>query len=273
MAHKFITSLYDQFELEKREIDLVLCHALEINTAGLFIYRKEIDKKTQHHIIKMLKKRSEGVPLAYLTGVKEFWTLELEVNQHTLIPRPETELIIELLLKWTTESFTGKLLDLGTGTGAIALSFAMHRTQSKVSAVDYSQACVDTAQKNQQKYQLNNVNIKHSHWFSAITEKSFDYIVSNPPYIDEDDPHLTSLKHEPISALTAKNKGLADLFHIIEQSKHHLKNNGCIMLEHGYDQYEAVQKHLKEHGYLNIVSHKDLAGINRITTAQYKNTS
>ncbi len=270
MTHPFIASLYDQFTLDKREIDLVLCHILEVNTAGLFIYSKEITEKKQDTIIQMLQKRNDGVPLAYLTGFKEFWTLELEVNQHTLIPRPETELIIELLLKWTVESFSGKLLDLGTGTGAIALSFAIHRTNAQVHAVDYSPECVNTARKNQQKYHLKNVTIKHSNWFSNVTEKSYDYIVSNPPYIAEDDQHLAALKYEPISALTAQNNGLADLFHIIEQSTQYLTNNGCIILEHGYDQYQAIQACLKNHGYCNIISHKDLADIYRITTATYK---
>ena len=269
MPQSFIDTLYDQFNLSKREVDLVLCHVLNVNTAGLYIYHQEISQEQQNDIIKLLEKRAKGIPLAYLTGQKSFWTLDLMVNEHTLIPRPETELLIELLLNWCNDDFSGTVLDLGTGTGAIALSFAESRPHATVHAVDFCQHCVTIAKKNQDKHHLTNVKIQHSNWFSALSSQKFDFIVSNPPYVAEGDPHLSALKHEPITALTAPNNGLADLFHIIDNAPKHLNNNARLMLEHGHDQHQAVQNHLQTRGYKEIVSHKDLAGINRVTSALF----
>jgi release factor glutamine methyltransferase len=266
-TNKFIQNLYQQFNLNKSEIDIVLCYVLNINTAQLFIYDKQISTKTQQTIIDVLKQRTDGKPMAYITGTKHFWTLDLIVNQHTLIPRPETELIVELILKWTTDNFSGKILDLGTGTGAIALSIAQLRPLAKISAIDSSKECVNTAQLNQKKYTLDNVKIYQSNWFVNIANEKFDFIVSNPPYIAEDDKHLEALKYEPITALSAKNNGFSDLEHIIQKAQLYLKSGGTLLLEHGYNQSQTIQKMLSENNYTCIKSHHDLAGIPRVTTA------
>ncbi|MBL4661898.1 MAG: peptide chain release factor N(5)-glutamine methyltransferase [Alcanivoracaceae bacterium] len=268
MTENFIKGLYQNHNLAKREIDLILCHVLNINTAALFIFNQQIPEKPRQDILHLLQQRQDGKPLAYITGKKAFWTLDLKVNQHTLIPRPETEQIVELILQWTRKDFSGKLLDLGTGTGAIALSIAQERPQAHITAIDFSQECVKIALHNQQKHALHNVKIFQSDWFQRIENDKFDFIVSNPPYIAENDQHMHELKYEPVSALTAKNNGLADLLHIIQQAPTHLHKNGFILLEHGYDQHMQVQKHLAENNYTKIKTHKDLAGIPRITSAQ-----
>jgi len=268
-AQLFFQSLYQQFHLDKREIDLIICHALNINTAALFIFDKNISNTQQTYIKSLLKQRSDGKPYAYITGFKEFWNLTLKVNEHTLIPRPETELIIELILMWTDKDYTGKILDLGTGTGAIALSIASERPSSRVTAIDYSPECVEIATYNKNKYNLSHVEILQSNWFGNIMSNDYDFIVSNPPYIIENDPHLNDLKYEPISALTAEDNGLKDIKTIILQAKKHLKNEGKILLEHGYNQKNDVQSLLNYHGYTNIETHNDLAQIPRVTSAKY----
>ncbi|VAW36302.1 Peptide chain release factor N(5)-glutamine methyltransferase [hydrothermal vent metagenome] len=267
---EFIKSLYQNNDLAKREIDLIICHVLGINTAALFIYAKDISQSQQHNILNFIQQRNDGKPLAYITGFKEFWTLNLKVNQYTLIPRPETEQIVELMLQWTDNKFTGTLLDLGTGTGAIALSIAQQRPNAKITATDISHECIKVAQYNQHKYSLTNINIFQSNWFESIGNDKFNYIISNPPYIAENNKHLKHLKHEPVTALIAQENGLADLFHIIQQAKKHLNNHGTILLEHGFNQHKEIQEYLNQNCYYNIKTHKDLAGISRITTAQYE---
>jgi len=269
-THHFLKNLYSQFDLAKREVDLLLCYMLKINTAGLFVYDKKISKELRQHIIDKLKLREKGMPLAYITGIKQFWTLDLKVNQHTLIPRPETEQIIEIVLQQTEKDFNGTILDLGTGTGAIALSLAQERPLADITATDISAKSLQVAEFNKNNYALNNVSFLESNWFSGITDEKFDYIISNPPYIAENDPHLTDLKYEPISALTAKEDGLFDLFLIIRQARSYLKHNGMIILEHGYDQHQRVQNYLRENRYNCVKTHYDLSRTPRITTANFQ---
>lgn len=268
-APLFFQSLYQQFNLSKREINLILCHALNINTAALFIFEKNIAKVQQIHITNLLQQRQDGKPFAYITGFKEFWNLTLKVNQHTLIPRPETELIVELILKWTNKKFTGNILDLGTGTGAIALSIASERPVSHITAIDYSSECVEIATLNRNKYKLKHVDIFRSNWFESVRSDDYDFIISNPPYIAENDPHLSDLKYEPISALTAKDNGLQDIDLIISQARNYLNNKGKILLEHGYNQKEDVQSLLKHYGFNDIETHNDLAKIPRVSSATW----
>ena len=262
-----IQNLKKQYQLDKREIEIVISHILNINSAGLFIYDKELNKQQLNNIHQLLAKRQQGIPFAYLTGVKDFWSLTLKVNEHTLIPRPETELIIEYILGKTTADFEGSILDLGTGAGAIALSLALERPKAQVTAIDQSAMCVKTARENKEKYQLNNVEIFQSNWFEKLEGRTFDFIVSNPPYIAQDDKHLSDLKFEPYSALVADDNGYSDLEHIIKQASNHMNRNAELILEHGYNQHEVVQQKLLANCYLNVKSHPDLAGIQRITTA------
>ncbi|MCF6318691.1 MAG: peptide chain release factor N(5)-glutamine methyltransferase [Proteobacteria bacterium] len=274
-AQTFFQSLYQQFNCDlncdKREVDLIICHVLNLNTAGLFVCEKELSLKEKQQITKLLKQRIQGKPLAYITGIKPFWNLDFKVNKHTLIPRPETELIVELFLKWTDEDYTGKILDLGTGSGAIALSIANERPNCQVTATDLSPECIQIAKYNQQKHKITNADIFQSDWFNQITATKFDYVISNPPYIAEGDIHLDNLSYEPISALTALDNGCKDLKTIIENARNYLTVGGKLMLEHGYDQHDQVQVLLRKNGYTDIFTHNDLAGIPRITSARHIN--
>lgn len=263
--HQPLKNFYQNTKLEKREIDLVICHVLKINTAELFIWNKQLEESQMNQILEFIKQRENGKPLAYITGHKEFWTLDLIVNEHTLIPRPETELIIETVLELTDDSFGGNILDLGTGTGAIALSIAKERPHSQVTAIDFSNDCVEIARKNQIHNQVHNAKFLQSNWFSNLDNKQFDIIVSNPPYVEENDPHLQDLKYEPITALTSPNQGFKDLFQIISEARNHLKPNGYLILEHGYNQHQRVADYMHKNNYSDVKTLKDLALIPRVT--------
>ncbi len=257
-------NFYRDSSLDKREIDLVICHVLGINTAGLMIYQKPLARNQELQITKLLQQRENGKPLAYIIGEKDFWNLSLKVNQHTLIPRPETEQIVELILEMTTKDFCGNILDLGTGTGAIALSIANERPNAQVAALDFSIECIKIAEENKLRNSINNVTLIQSNWFEEV-QGNFDFIVSNPPYIREGDEHLSELKYEPISALTAKNNGLADIETIVIQAPKYLNTGGVLMMEHGYDQGETVRALLQKKNYHRINTIHDLADIPRIT--------
>ncbi|WP_258872613.1 peptide chain release factor N(5)-glutamine methyltransferase [Thalassotalea euphylliae] len=220
----------------------------------------------------MLERRLAGEPIAYIVGVKEFWSLPFFVAPSTLIPRPDTETLIELVLA-NHDKDNLQLLDLGTGTGAIALALASENPSWHVQAVDFNPDAVTLAQRNAQHLALTHVKIYQSDWFSAVNvqseEDKFDIIVSNPPYIDEADPHLVAgdVRFEPKSALVANNQGLADIEHIVSEAKSYLVSGGAIYLEHGYQQGAAVRDILTANGYQNAQTEQDLAGNDRITWA------
>lgn len=264
----FIVDAQKRYKLNKREVEIVIAHILGINSAGLFIYDTEITQIQKDKIHQFLTKRQQGIPFAYLTGFKDFWSLTLKVNEYTLIPRPETELIIEYVLNKTTTDFDGTILDLGTGTGAIALSLAVERPKAKIIAIDQCVKCVETAQLNKGNNHLTNVDIFQSNWFEKLKGHAFDFILSNPPYIDQDDKHLSDLQFEPQSALVAGENGYADLEHIIKHAKDYMTGTAELVLEHGYNQSRIVRQKLQSNCYLNVKSHLDLAGIQRITTAE-----
>jgi len=222
-----------------------------------------------------LQRRLQGEPLAYITGRWWFWDLELEVAPCTLIPRPDTELLVEqaLSLALPTQAI---VLDLGTGTGAIALALAKAKPDWQLYAVDFNAEAVALAQRNQQRLQLHNCQICQSDWFSALaglhSELRFDLIVSNPPYIDAQDPHLQQgdVKFEPLSALVATDSGLADLQHICQNAPEFLTAGGWLWLEHGYQQAEAVQQLLQAAGFSEVSSRRDYAGQWRISGGCFK---
>lgn len=185
-----------------------------------------------------MERRRKGEPVAYILGQQGFWKLDLEVAPHTLIPRPETEMLVEAALELVPAFASAQLLDLGTGTGAIALALANERQQWKVTAVDRVPEAVALAERNRKRLQLNNAEVFESHWFSGLQGRQFDLIISNPPYISDADPHLSAgdVRFEPSSALVAGSDGLDDLRTIIEQAPAHLNADGWLLLEHGYDQ-------------------------------------
>lgn len=213
-----------------------------------------------------LQRRRTGEPVAYILGQQGFWKLDLEVAPHTLIPRPETELLVEAALELLPAT-PAKVLDLGTGSGAIALALASERPAWQVTAVDRVLEAVALAERNRQRLHLKNATVLNSHWFSALQGQRFDLIISNPPYIADNDPHLVAgdVRFEPASALVAGHDGLDDLRLIIAQAPAHLNTGGWLLLEHGYDQAAAVRDLLSGEGFEEVHSRIDLGGHERIT--------
>ncbi len=216
--------------------------------------------------------RTTGKPIAYITGYKDFWTLCLHVTSATLIPRPETEQLVECALEKIAPEARQNILDLGTGSGAIALAIASERPLAQILATDMSASALTVAQQNAIASQLSNVCFKQADWFHGIGSQVFDVIVSNPPYISQDDPYLEEhvRQYEPLSALHAKHNGLADIQTIITTSRAHIKDNGWLLFEHGHRQSEAVQSLFSHYGFSQISTINDLNHVPRVTMAQLK---
>ncbi|MDM9653316.1 peptide chain release factor N(5)-glutamine methyltransferase [Pseudomonas wenzhouensis] len=213
-----------------------------------------------------LQRRRQGEPVAYILGHQGFWSLDLEVAPHTLIPRPDTELLVETALE-LLPAMPLSVLDLGTGTGAIALALASERPAWQVTGVDRVADAVALAERNRLRLQLDNASFLHSHWFSALAGQRFALILSNPPYIRADDQHLAQgdVRFEPSSALVAGCDGLDDIRAIIQAAPAHLLPGGWLLLEHGFDQAEAVRALLAAGGFAEVHSWRDLAGHERIS--------
>lgn len=218
----------------------------------------------------LLERRRMGEPVAYILGHQGFWSLDLEVAPHTLIPRPDTELLVETALQLAPATPL-RVLDLGTGTGAIALALASERGGWQVTGVDRIAEAVELAERNRQRLQLGNAEFRQSSWFDGLAGERFDLILSNPPYIAADDRHLGEgdVRFEPLSALVAGVDGLDDIRQIIAQAPQHLKAGGWLLLEHGYDQAEAVRGLLAAAGFTAVDSRRDLGGHERISLGQW----
>jgi len=229
---------------------------------------RELTAQQKSEFEDLIEKRVTGQPVAHLTGEREFWSLPLKVNNSTLIPRPDTEVLVEITLEQVLEKTQSKLhiLDLGTGTGAIILALASELPKAVCVGVDANEEAVKLANINREYLALDNVQIKQSNWFDNVQEK-FDIIVSNPPYIDENDQHLSQgdVRFEPLSALVANEQGLSDIRHICENANMYLKTDGCLLFEHGFEQAESVQKILESNGFVNVKIHQDYAGNDRVT--------
>lgn len=218
----------------------------------------------------LLARRANGEPVAHLVGQREFWSLPLFVSPATLIPRPDTECLVEQALVRLPQTAC-RILDLGTGTGAIALALASERADCKVTAVDFMPDAAALAARNAAHLALNNVTVLQSDWFSALKGQRFAMIVSNPPYIDETDPHLAEgdVRFEPRTALVAADQGLADLAHIIREGRQHLLPNAYMLLEHGWKQGEAVRALFNEAGYLDVETCRDYGDNERLTLGRW----
>lgn len=227
---------------------------------------REVPPEVAARFLDDLARRRAGEPVAYILGRQGFWSLELEVAPHTLIPRPDTELLVETALQLLPGE-PARVLDLGTGTGAIALALAAERPAWQVTGVDRIAEAVALALRNAQRLRLGNAQFYESHWFSALAGQRFQLIVSNPPYIPSNDPHLVQgdLRFEPHSALIAGVDGLDDLRLIIDQAPAHLESAGWLLLEHGYDQAAAVRALLTAGGFEEVQSRRDLGGHERIS--------
>jgi len=250
------------------EARLLLQHGLGVDRSWLITHEQDFLEPDRLILVDaMLQRRLDGEPIAYIFGYREFYGLPLKVSPATLIPRPDTETLVEAALKKTPVDVAWNILDLGTGTGAVALAIAKHRPKCHVIGVDASPEALAVAIDNRQNLDLRNASMLKSDWFSVLSGQKFDLIVSNPPYIAEADCHLNQgdLRFEPRSALASGVDGLDDIRIIIQDAPKYLKPNGWLMLEHGYDQAQSVASLLKGHGFSQIDHAQDLAGTLRVT--------
>ncbi|MFY9993472.1 MAG: peptide chain release factor N(5)-glutamine methyltransferase [Leclercia sp.] len=254
----------------RRDAEILLGHVTGRARTYILAFGETVlsqDEETQ--LAALLARRKTGEPVAHLVGEREFWSLPLYVSAATLIPRPDTECLVEQALARLPAS-PARILDLGTGTGAIALALASERPDCQVTAVDVMPDAVALAQRNVDRLGLSNVTVMHSSWFSALADRQFETIVSNPPYIDEADPHLGigDVRFEPRSALVAAGQGLADLSQIITDARQHLVSGGWLLLEHGWTQGEAVRALFLQAGYQQVETCRDYGGNERLTVGK-----
>jgi len=252
----------------KFEAQLLLQQALNVNRAWLIAHANDALQPNIHAAFEaLLKRRLDGEPMAYILGSREFYGMNLLVTPDTLIPRPDTETLVEAALARTSNNLNLSILDLGTGTGAIALAIAKNRPQASIVAVDASEGALEVAKQNALHLNIDNVEFLLSNWFENLNNQRFDIIVSNPPYIEIDDTHLTQgdLRFEPMSALASGADGLDDIRRIISDCLIYLKPQGWLMLEHGYNQAERVADLMADAGLANIETIKDLGNNDRVT--------
>ncbi len=249
------------------DAQVLLAHAVGRDRAWLVAHGTDaLTREQADAFLALAKRRRDGEPVAYLTGVREFWDLPLRVTPDVLIPRPETETLVELALEFVPRDGAPRVLDLGTGSGAIALALAKERPNARVLATDASPAALAVARDNALRLNLANVEFVAAAWYAGAPDGPWDLIASNPPYVVADDPHLTEgdLRFEPATALAAGADGLDALRAIIGGAPSRLVPGGTLVVEHGYDQSPAVQELMRAAGLVDIVARRDLAGIPRV---------
>lgn len=250
------------------EAQILLCHALGVARAWLISHdRDPLAEPAVLTYSALLTRRLAGEPIAYIVGYREFFGLEFNTTPAVLIPRPETEILVELALARIAEEQACKVLDLGTGSGAIAISIAMNRPLAAVTAVDQSQQALAVARDNAARLEAPGLRLLHSDWFDALDGEMFDLIVSNPPYVEAADSHLLrgDVRFEPLSALASGPDGLDDIRSIAAAAPQYLKPGGWLMLEHGYNQGEACRDILRRQGFSAVETICDLAGLERVS--------
>lgn len=270
------TSVFETHSDSARlDAELLMCDVLDCNRTYLFTWSdKALDEKQIDAFQALVKRRENGEPIAHIIGYKEFWSLKLTVNPSTLIPRPDTETLVELALDIANKKNTnaGNGLDLGTGTGAIALALASELPNWQWIGAEFSDDALTLAKHNAKENNINNGLFIQSDWFSNVPAQKFDLIVSNPPYIDPEDEHLQQgdVRFEPLSALIAPQKGLADIKIIVENSIGYLEVNGALLIEHGFDQGQSVRDIFCQNNFHNVETFKDLGGNDRVTVGYFK---
>jgi release factor glutamine methyltransferase len=245
---------------------VLLAYALNVSRTWLFTWPdKALDGATLTAFNALIEERKSGTPIAYITGYRDFWSLRLKVTPDTLIPRADTELLVGTALTLKNVEKPCDVIDLGTGTGAIALSLANECPSWRITATDINPKTLAVAKENAQTLELA-VSFKESAWFDAINDR-YDLVISNPPYIESDDPHLQQgdLRFEPAGALASGQDGLDDIRRLVQQALKHLKKDGYLLLEHGYEQAEAVRSLMAKAGYIDIETHQDIEDRDRIT--------
>ncbi len=262
-----MNTIQDYLSSDTIDIALLLTLVLNKNTAELITHADYcLTSAEQQTLQKFIQQRADGTPFSYISGTKGFYHLTFKVTTDTLIPRPETELLIDIALTLFSKDTACQILDLGTGSGIIAITLADKNPHWQVVATDYSHAALEVAKANA----TSNIQFAQGSWFEPVNKQYFDLIISNPPYIKENDTHLKALTFEPISALTAGQDGLSGLRIIINNAPSHLNKNGYLLLEHGYDQQATIIKLLAQN-FTNIQTFKDYNQQNRAVLAQLKN--
>ena len=263
------TQLTQHSSSARLDAELLLCHCLQKPRTFLYTWPEHtLDAAQLEHFNELIERRKNGEPIAYLTGEREFWSQSFEVTPDTLIPRSDTETLVEQSLAKLGDT-EGPFLDLGTGSGIIAICVALERPDVGVTATDISDAALEVARTNATKLNAK-VNFIHSNWFESLNKKSFAVIASNPPYIAEGDPHLqlSGLPFEPISALQSCDNGFADITAIITDAPAYIKSGGWLLLEHGHSQAAGTRNIMLEQGFITIDTIQDLSGNDRVTLGQ-----
>lgn len=258
---------------ESPRIDAEILLAFAIQKPRLFLfshpeYRPTDDESRQFQVL--IQQRQIGWPIAYLVGRRDFWSFSLTVSPHTLIPRPETELLVERALSHLQAISHPRVLELGTGSGAIALAIATERSDAQITAVDISVDAIHVAEQNARALHIESVEFYPSDWFTQVQPQRFHLIISNPPYLAPDDPHLQEgdLRFEPPQALISESSGLDAIRHLIQEASRYLEPQGFLCLEHGHTQKAAIQSMFKASGYCCITTHADIQGHSRVTEAR-----
>ncbi len=266
-AIKYGTKKLDSLDSKKIDSEILLCKILKCNRSRLYAYPDMVLSKTnKKKFDELINKRSEGYPIAYLTKQKEFWSHKLYIDENVLIPRPETELLVEKSLELISTYSVNKILELGTGSGAIAIALASENPFINITATDIKDNVIQIARKNADLHKINNIKFIKSDWFSNLEELDYDLIISNPPYVASNDTNLKNhdVKFEPESALISGNDGLHDLQKIIYKSGNYLKNHGWLITEHAYNQGMEVEKLFLDNGFSSTTI-KDYNKIERVT--------
>ena len=254
----------------QRDAELLIMHVTHKTRSQLLVnYDEALSVTAEKQLSEFVKRRQQSEPIAYILGHKPFWTMDLTVTHDTLIPRPETECLVEWILSSHKSSGDSlSVADLGTGSGAIAIALALEKPQWTIDATDESYEALAVAKKNIDQCNVKNISLYPGNWCDALPKKKYDCIVSNPPYIAKNDPHLKQLSFEPQSALISGEKGLDAIAIITEQAKSYLKNSGTLVVEHGYDQGEAVASIFKNAGFDEVKNHVDLSDQMRFVTGK-----
>ena len=256
------------------EAEVLLSNLLKINPMKFHTDDIGISSKIMDKFESMIESRFKGMPIAYLIGKKEFWSLDFEVNPSVLVPRPETELLIENAIELLKDHESARILELGTGSGIISIVLYKELVTPEITATDISDEALYVAKNNADRYQIKDINFLVSDWFSEIQNKKYDLIISNPPYVDKtklSNEELFGIDMEPDIALYSENNGTSDLEFIIQNSSIFLKHGGCLMLEHGYDQADYCMREMKKAGYSRIKKSKDIQNIPRTISGTFLN--
>jgi len=265
-ATRRLDALSDSARLDA---ELLLARAIDMPRSYLFAHPEEpLDELTVSRFGEALERRLAGEPMAYITGSREFWSLELLVTPATLVPRPETELLVDLALREIPRRAQWDILDLGTGSGAIAIAIAKERPLSQVTATDISTETLDVARQNARQLEIPNIEFLEGNWTGAVSGRRFTVIVSNPPYVRANDPALDALHREPQGALRAGDDGLDAIRVLARDCGALLEPDGVLLLEHGAEQRDSVAELLHEHGWTDVACHSDYAGLPRVTVAR-----